>query len=159
MLTLIAAVAADGAIGRNGDLLWHLPGDLKHFKALTLGATVVMGRNTWLSLPRRPLPGRRNIVVSRTAGFTPEGAEVFPSLDVALDAAKDENVFLIGGGMLYGAALPMADALELTEIAAAAPDADTWFPAFDRSEWRLVAEEEHEEKGLVYRFVRYERGR
>lgn len=155
MKTIIAAVAADGAIGRNGELLWHLPEDLRHFKTLTLGSTVIMGRNTWQSLPRRPLPGRRNIVVSRMRDFKAEGAEVFESLDAAL--AASEKSFIIGGGMLYAEAMDKADALELTEIDAVADGADTWFPAIDANKWRKVSDESHEEKGLHYRFVRYER--
>lgn len=167
MITIIAAVAADGGIGRRGDLLWHIPADLKHFKKLTMGAPVVMGRNTWESLPKRPLPGRRNIVISRNPSYLAEGAEVYASLADALDSAAltasshpggEKEVFIIGGASIYAAALPMADALELTEIDATADDADTFFPEIDFSDWILVRSEPSDiEEKMRYCFRRYER--
>ena len=167
MITIIAAVAAHGGIGCRGNLLWHISADLRHFKAVTMGAPVVMGRNTWESLPRRPLPGRRNIVVSRTPGYEAPGADTFASVEEALASAAitarehpdgEKQVFVIGGGTLYARALPLADALELTRIDAVAGECDTWFPAIDFTQWRLVSSEPHEETdGLRYSFDRYER--
>ena len=118
-LSLIAGVARNGAIGRNNGLLWRLPEDMARFKALTLGHPVIMGRKTWDSLPAkfRPLPGRRNLVLSRDSGLQLEGAEVFGSLSDALAACVDApQVFVIGGAQIYAEALTMADRLELTEI-------------------------------------------
>lgn len=161
VITLIAGVASDGAIGRNNELLWRLPEDLAHFKALTLGHPVVMGRKTWDSLPERfrPLPGRRNIVLSRQAGLLLSGAEVLPSLDAALQACREApRVFVIGGAQIYAAALPLAQALELTEVEAVYPDADAHFPAWDRELFKQVSRESHTGgAGLNFHFTRYER--
>lgn len=138
-LNLIVAMAGNGAIGRGGDLLWHLRGDMRHFKELTMGHPVIMGRNTWLSLPKGALPGRRNIVLSRTPGFAPDGAEVAGSLEEALDMC-DEGVvpFIIGGAHVYAAALPWVTAMYLTLVDDAPEDADTFFPEFDRAEWNIA---------------------
>lgn len=137
-LTLIAAVARDGAVGRGGTMPWHLPSDLAHFKRVTLGAPVVMGRKTWDSLPARfrPLPGRTNVVVTRQTDWAASGALAAASLDAALAmlAAWDE-VFVIGGGELYCEALPLADRLVLTEVDVVVPDADTFFPAWNRADF------------------------
>ena len=159
MLTLIAAVARNGVIGKDNRLPWHLPADLRHFKALTSGHTVIMGRKTWESLPPnfRPLPGRRNIVVTRNAAFRAEGATVVNSLADAVAAAQDGEAFVIGGAELYAAALPLADRLQLTEIDADF-EGDTHFPAFDSREWRETAREAHlDESSFDYAFVTYER--
>ena len=158
-LTLIAAVAKNGVIGTDNRLPWHLPADLKHFKALTTGRTVIMGRKTWESLPElfRPLPGRQNIVVTRNAGYRAAGAVVATSLPAALAATTGEEAFVIGGAELYKAALSLARRLQLTEIDAAF-DGDTLFPAIDPREWREAAREAHrDEPGLRYAFVTYER--
>ena len=137
ILSLIAAVARNGVIGIDNRLPWRLPADLKHFKALTLGHTVIMGRKTWESLPARfrPLPGRRNIVVTRQPGYAAEGAETATSLDAALALAQDApRVFVIGGGELYALALPRAGELVLTEVQAAL-DGDVRFPPVDPAQW------------------------
>jgi dihydrofolate reductase len=158
-LTLIAAVARNGVIGKDNCLPWHLPADLKHFKALTTGHTVIMGRKTWESLPEkfRPLPGRQNIVVTRNAAYRAKGAVVVASLPAAVTAAQGEEAFVIGGAEMYAAALPLADRLQLTEIDAAF-DGDTLFPASDPRQWREAAREAHcDETGLDYAFVTYER--
>ena len=158
-LTLIAAVARNGVIGKDHRLPWHLPADLKHFKELTTGRAVIMGRKTWESLPEkfRPLPDRRNIVVTRNAGYRAEGAVVVTSLPAALATAQSDEPFVIGGAELYAAALPLADRLQLTEIDAAF-DGDTRFPALAPREWREAARETHrDEAGLGYAFVTYER--
>ena len=158
-LTLIAAIARNGVIGIGNRLPWHLPADLKHFKALTLGHTVIMGRKTWDSLPEkfRPLPGRRNIVVTRDANYRAVGATVAMSLPDALSATENDEAFIIGGAELYKAALPLADCLQLTEINADV-EGDTWFPAIDPNYWRETAREtHHDESGFDYAFVSYER--
>ena len=134
-LVLIAGVARNGAIGKDDALPWRLPEDLKHFKQHTLGWPVIMGRRTWESLPPafRPLPGRRNLVVTRQADWRAEGAEPAHSLDAALQRVGDsERAFVIGGAQLYAEALPRADELLLTEIDADF-EADAFFPAWDRS--------------------------
>ena len=156
-ITLVAAVARDGAIGRDNALLWRLPEDLARFKAITLGKPVVMGRKTWDSLPTRfrPLPGRRNIVVSRSATALP-GAEVFASLDAALAACPEPEVCVIGGGEIYALALQHADRLALTEVDIACPDADRHFPAWPRDQFTEAAREHHTGVGgLHFDFVDY----
>jgi dihydrofolate reductase len=158
LLTLIVARARNGVIGRDNALPWRLPEDLQHFKRTTLGAPIIMGRKTWDSLGR-PLPGRRNIVVSRNRGLTLEGAEVAASLEDAQRlCVGSEQVFLIGGAQLYAEALPSADRLIVTEIDADVPG-DAFFPAVDRSKWIEVARETHhsEANGFDYAFVTYER--
>ena len=158
-LTVIAAVARNGVIGRDNALPWHLPADLKRFKALTTGHAVIMGRKTWESLPEkfRPLPGRQNIVVTRNAGYAAAGATVVNSLADAVAAASGSEAFVIGGAELYAAALPHADRLELTEIDADYAG-DTWFPLRDPNEWRESAREAHADPaGPGYAFVSYER--
>jgi dihydrofolate reductase len=157
-ITLVAAVARDGAIGRDNALLWRIPEDMARFKALTIGKPVVMGRRTWDSIPTRfrPLPGRRNLVVSRSLRELP-GAQVFPSLDEALAAcASEPEVCVIGGGEIYGLALPRADRLALTEVDAAFPDADRHFPAWPRDRFIEAARSTHASAdGLRFDFVDY----
>jgi dihydrofolate reductase len=134
-ITLIAAVARNGVIGRDNALLWQLPEDLRHFRAVTTGHPVIMGRKTWQSLPARfrPLPGRRNIVVTRQPAWRAEGAEVVVSPDAALALLSSvPQAFVIGGAELYAAMLPLADELLLTEIDCDF-DGDAFFPAWDRS--------------------------
>jgi len=135
-LTLIAAIARNRAIGLEGRMPWHLPDELQHFKAATMGKPIVMGRRTWESIGR-PLPGRQNIVVSRNRQFQAAGCDVVVSIDGALDVARGEEVMVIGGGELYRIALPKAWRMLLT-LVDCEPGADTWFPDWDRSEWRLV---------------------
>jgi dihydrofolate reductase len=142
ILSLIAAVAANGVIGSGGKLPWHLPADLRRFQALTLGHPVIMGRRTWESIGK-PLPGRRNFVVSRRADFRAEGAEVAPSLDEAIARCPEaEEAFVIGGASLYRDALPRADRLYLTRVHADLPG-DVVFPEWDAAAWRLLTEEDH----------------
>ncbi len=134
-LVLIAAIARNRVIGRSGSLPWHLPEDMAHFRAATAGCPVIMGRKTWDSLPPRfrPLPGRRNIVVTRQTGWHADGAWVADRLAIAITLAGDApRAFVIGGAELYAAALPLADELLLTEIDAEV-DGDAFFPNFDRS--------------------------
>jgi dihydrofolate reductase len=149
---LVWAQAANGVIGRDGALPWHLPEDMAHFRELTRGATVIMGRRTWESLPERfrPLPGRRNVVLTRQQHI--EGADVFDSLEKAL-ANVEGDVWVMGGAAVYTAALPFADTVVVTEIQESF-EGDTYAPAVDRTpssttEWR------ESKTGLHYRVVRY----
>jgi len=153
---LVAAVAANGVIGRDGRLPWHLPEDLKHFKRLTLGHPVIMGRRTWESLGR-PLPSRDNIVVTRQAGYDAPGAAVASSLEAALALCAGESmVFVIGGQQLFAESLPIAAGLVLTEIDRDY-EGDTWFPQYDRSRWRETQRECHAAAdGTKFDFVLYE---
>lgn len=128
MIHIIVAVDNNRGIGRGGDMLFHLREDLKRFKALTMGHTLVMGRKTFDSLPKGALPGRRNIVISRNEAFSAPGAECAGSLEEALRMAGDAEVFVIGGGQIYAAALPLADEIELTKIHASGEAPDTYFP-------------------------------
>lgn len=160
--TLIAAVAANGIIGHNNALPWHLPEDLKHFKAVTLGHPVVMGRKTWESLGR-PLPDRENMVVTRDSTYAAPGATVHTSLDSALTQAAaapgGDEVFLIGGAELYRQALAhdLADRLMLTEVALM-PEGDAHFPAWERNQWVEISRQTHTSaNGIAYAFVTYTR--
>jgi dihydrofolate reductase len=155
---LVAAVASNGIIGVDGQLPWRLPEDLKHFKTLTLGHPVIMGRKTWESLGK-PLPGRDNIVVTRNAGYEAPGAAIATSLEAALALCAGEPVaFVIGGEKLFEESLPVAAGLALTEIHRDY-EGDTRFPAFDRSQWRATQREAHTAAadGLRFDFVLYER--
>lgn len=155
---LIAAVARNLAIGLDNQLLWRLPGDLKRFKALTMGHPILMGRKTFESLGR-PLPGRRNVVVSRNPNWQSAGAEVFASLEGALAACVGvEKVFVIGGAEIYRQALPLTDVLDLTEVNDA-PAGDVFFPERISGEWLEVSREAHEDaiSGIRYDFVEYRR--
>lgn len=153
-------MARNGVIGRDGELAWSHPADLKHFRQLTQGHAVLMGRKTWDSLPPRfrPLPGRRNLVVSRQTGLQLEGAEVHGSLPQALQAlAGAAQVFVIGGGELYAQALPLADALVLTEVDADLPG-DTFFPKLDPAAWHALPREEGDATAQPrFGFVTYRR--
>ena len=156
-VSIIVAVGANGVIGTDGQLPWRLPEDLKRFRALTMGHAMVMGRKTFDSIGR-PLPGRRSIVVSRQSALHIEGATVTPSLDAAIAAAGDDpEIFVIGGGEIYAASLPLADRLLVTEVDAS-PAGDTHFPTIDATAWREVSRERHAtDDGLAYAFVDYER--
>ena len=160
-LSLIAAVADNGAIGKDNDLLCHLPNDLKHFKALTLGHTVVMGRRTFESLPAGPLPRRRNVVLSSRPGQLPDTVSAYASLPEALaSAADEEELFIIGGATLYKAAIDDARQLYITEIHHDFPDADTFFPAIDPAVWEEVVREDFpadDRHAYPYSFVTYRR--
>jgi len=159
MITFIAALDRNRAIGRAGAMPWYLSDDLKRFKALTLGKPVLMGRKTALAIGR-PLPGRPNLVLTR-AGVAPfEGQTVVHSLDEAVARAGNGELMVIGGGEVYALALPHATRMHLTEIDTATPDADTFFPAFDPGEWREVARAHHPADArhpLAFDFVDYER--
>lgn len=143
-LSLIAALGENRVIGVDNSMPWHLPGDFKYFKATTLGKPIIMGRKTWDSLGR-PLPGRLNLVVSRQTNLALEGAEVFPSLEAAVERADAwarehgaDELMLIGGAQLYAQGLAQADRLYLTRVALS-PEGDAWFPALDENQWKLVS--------------------
>ena len=159
-LVLIAAVARNGAIGKDNGLLFQDPADQRHFRLATMGCPVVMGRKTWDSLPPRfrPLPGRRNVVVSRNAGFAAEGAQTAHSLDAALSLlAGEARVFVIGGAALYAMALPKADTLMLTEVHADLAG-ETFFPAWRRNDFDEVSRQPAvSAAGVQFDFVTYRR--
>jgi dihydrofolate reductase len=156
-LTLIAAVARNGAIGKNNQLLTHISEDLKFFRRNTIGSPILMGRKTWDSLGR-PLPGRRNIVITRNPDWRAEGAERAGSLAEAIALVDDTpKAFVIGGAEIFAQALPLADALLITEVDAEL-DADTFFPAWNRGAFTAQASEWHtSEEGLPYRWMTYTR--
>jgi dihydrofolate reductase len=159
-ISILAAVAHRGVIGRDGGVPWRLPEDMVRFRELTMGHPVVMGRRTWESLPDgfRPLPGRGNVVVTRNPDWTAQGADRVASFEDALELLEsDPTVFVIGGGEVYAAALPYADELLLTEIDADV-EGDTTFPAWDRAEFEETSREEHvAEDGTRFAFVSYRR--
>ena len=145
MISIIVAIAENYAIGKKGDLLCHMPADLKHFKTITSGHTVMMGERTFLSLPKHPLPNRRNIVLTDVKGKTFEGAETVYSLDeMEAKVRPDEEAFVIGGGMVYRQMMERADKLYITHIHHSWPDADTFFPEIDPTVWKLLSAERHE---------------
>ena len=160
-ISLICAVAENGAIGHNNRLLFHLRADLQRFKALTSGHTIIMGRNTFESLPKGALPNRRNIVLSRTVPTPWHNTEVFASLQAALEACTtDEKVFIIGGASVYAEALPLADHLYLTHVHANPEAADTYFPSWNHQDWLLLQEESHtadEQNEVPFTFADYVR--
>ena len=157
-ISIIAAVAKNRAIGFENKLIYWLPNDLKRFKALTTGHTIIMGRNTFESLPKGALPNRRNVVLSTTIRELP-GCDVFPTLDAALQSCRpDEDVFIIGGARVYEQAIGKADRLCLTEVDDTPAQADAFFP--DYSDWQAVNKEAHpkdERHEYEYAFVDYER--
>ncbi len=156
-ISIVVAVARDGAIGIRGGLPFHIREDLRHFKAVTLGHPVIMGRKTFESLPGGALPGRRNIVITSSAGYVAPGAETATSLSEALAMASDSGeVMIIGGGEIYRQALPLAHRLYLTDIDAPVPGADTFFPTFDRVAWTVADESPwltDERSGIPFRFA------
>ncbi|MBR5671229.1 MAG: dihydrofolate reductase, partial [Bacteroidales bacterium] len=184
-INIIVAVADDWAIGREGDMPWHISADMKFFKATTMGHSLVMGRRTWESIGSRPLPGRQNIVVSARlaaewaaaaekdcdcasaekedgtlVGVCPCGAVAVSSLEAAFEAASDTEIFVMGGGMIYRQAMDVADRLYVTHVHTTVPDADTYFPAIDPEVWALAERSnttQDERSGLKYEFRTYVR--
>ncbi len=156
-ISIIAAIGKNRELGKNNKLLWHIPGDLPHFKKLTLGHPIIMGRKTFESIGR-PLPNRTNIVVTRDSSYEVEGVVVVHSIEKAIEEAKKkdkEEIFVIGGGQIYEQALPFADRLYLTIVDAQA-EADTYFP--DYSEFKkIISEEKNESEGLKYTFLELEK--
>lgn len=158
MISIVVAHARNRVIGRDGALPWRLPSDMRRFRELTTGHTVVMGRRTFESLPDafRPLPERRNLVLSSDPSYGPPGTEVFPSLEAAL-AACEGDCFVVGGGATYADALPLCERVYATEVEAE-PEGDAFFPAIDPGQWRCVERGERlMENGLGFTFKIYER--
>ena len=145
MITLIAAADEHNALGKGSDLLWHLPEDFKHFKRLTTGHCIIMGRKTFETFPK-PLPNRTHIVITRQKDYTKEGIIVVNSLEEAIEKALalDPTPYVIGGGEIYAQALPLADVIELTRVDHIFPEADVFFPEFNTEEWELVSSEPFE---------------
>ena len=160
-ISIIVAIARNRGIGFENKLLYWLPDDLKRFKALTTGNTIIMGRKTFESLPKGALPNRRNIVLSRQEGVTFPGAECFPSLDAALAHCNEsEEVFIIGGASVYREAMTRANQLYITFIDDASKETDTFFPEIKEEEWKETGREDHQtdEKHLYpYSFINYSR--
>lgn len=150
MLSIIVAVAQEGVIGRNNDLIWHISEDLRHFKAVTSGHPIIMGRKTYESLGR-PLPNRTNVVITRRSDLDAEGCTVVGSLEEAIKLfPTTEEVFIIGGGQIYAQAMPLADRFYLTEVEAPF-EGDTFFPEWDRAEWEVI-EEQRFERGEKFEY-------
>jgi dihydrofolate reductase len=158
MLTLIAAMGKNRAIGLAGRMPWHLPAELQHFKQATMGKAIVMGRKTWQAIGR-PLPGRQNIVVSRNPDFQAEGVELAGSLEDAVRISESDEVMVIGGGQLYALGLPLAQRMILTLIDIES-EADTWFPEWDEQQWSQISEKHFPIDGnnkLAYRIIEFSR--
>ena len=158
-ITLVAAVAQNRVIGRDNQMIWHIPEDFAFFKRFTSGKPVLMGRKTWDSLPRKPLPNRRNIVVSRQAGWQAEGAEVFADVQAALSACADApEIIVMGGEQIYAQPLVLATDLRLTEVALR-PEGDAFFPEFSVGDWQEVSRERcvSEKGGTAFDLVHYQR--
>lgn len=155
-ISIIAAVGRNYELGRNNDLIWHFHKDMVFFRETTTGSTVLMGRKTFESLPKA-LPKRRNIVITSDKNYIAEGAEVCHSVDDALELCKNDNVFVIGGGKIYQQFIDMADSLYLTEIEDECPDADTYFPKFDKSDYSREVLAEHEENGIKFSHILYKK--
>ncbi len=166
-IALVAAVAENGVIGREGGLPWRLSTDMKRFKATTMGKPIVMGRKTWESFPKRPLPGRPNVIVTRDASFRADGADVVHSLGDAITLAAvrarctpgADEVCIVGGGEIYTQAIDIADRLYITHVLAS-PDGDTRFPPIDPAAWEVVTSQDHpagEKDTHPTRFVVYRR--
>ncbi len=159
-ISIIVAIAKNNAIGKDNDLIWHISDDLKRFKALTSGHTVIMGRNTWNSLPRRPLPKRRNIVLTHDVTFAEEGAEVAHSLQQVLEMVRDEEeAFIMGGAAVYRQFLPFVNHIYVTWVWQDF-DADVYFPVIDMSVFAKVSESEvfvDAESGLRFSYADYQR--
>lgn len=162
MITIIVAIAENSAIGLNNQLLYNLPNDMRRFRQITTGHTVLMGRKTFLSLPSGPLKNRRNIVLSR-CGKPIAGVDVFSSLQSALDScSSEEKVFIIGGAEIYSQTFPIADYLEITLIHDTPLKADTFFPYISKEEWRIIKKEtiqKDEKHSFAYTFITYQRVR
>ncbi|MEP6826472.1 MAG: dihydrofolate reductase [Aestuariivirga sp.] len=159
-IALVYAVSRNGVIGKDGGLPWHVPSDLKHFKAVTLGKPVVMGRKTWESLPKKPLPGRQNIVVTRKPDYSADGADVVNSIeDAIISAGAVSEVCVIGGAELFKEILPRADRIYLTRILADV-SGDTFLPELSRNEWKQVERAPHakgEKDSAAFETFTYER--
>ena len=159
VVTLIAAAAENNELGKDKDLVWHLPDDFKRFKHLTTGHHIIMGRKTFETFPKL-LPNRTHVVITRKENYAPEGAIVVHSVEEALEVSKDDpQPFVIGGGEIYKLSLPKADRIELTRVHGSF-DADTFFPEFDEDKWKLVSSEFHpkdEKHNYSFTYLTYDR--
>ena len=161
MLSIIVAISENNAIGQKGGLLCHLPADLKHFKEITSGHPVLMGERTYFSLPKHPLPNRRNIVLTDNPQFAAEGVEVVHSIPEAMQLINEDSTaefFIIGGGMVYRQFFPLADKLYITRIHHTWTDADTFFPEINNNEWRAIKQEycaSDDKNPYDYTFIEY----
>ncbi len=153
-IEMIAAVGKNLELGKNNELIWHFKEDMQFFKKTTTGSTVIMGRKTFESLPKT-LPNRRNIVISSNSDYRAEGAEVVGSIEKAIQLAGEDKCFIIGGESIYKTFLPYADSIYLTEIEAVCPDADAYFPEFDKSEYSKEVLGTSSDKGITFSFVKY----
>lgn len=143
MIILVAAVAKNWAIGKNNAMLWHLPNDFKHFKNITSGNIILMGRKTFESLPG-VLPNRKHLIITKQLNYNvPNNCEIYPTIESALDKYKDQNIYIIGGGEIYKQTLPIANKLELTIVDEYFEDADAYFPKIDWNYWEILYKEEH----------------
>jgi len=160
MISIIAAVSEDFGIGKNNDLLWNIPEDLRRFKKLTWGKTVIMGRITWESLPGKPLPGRKNIVITDVQGETIPDAVTAYSIGDALGKCKEEeDIFIIGGGSIYRQFMPLADRLYITHVHKSVP-ADIYFPEIDPDKWEIIEKDDsgaNKIDSVPYTYIIYER--
>ena len=160
MISLVYAISRNGVIGKDGGLPWHVPSDLKHFKAVTMGKPVIMGRKTWESLPRKPLPGRKNIVVTRKAGYIAEGAEVVSTIvDAVAQAGSAPEICVIGGAELFKAFIPQADHIYLTRILADVVG-DTFMREFSATDWVEIERMAHakgEKDSAAFETIRFKR--
>ncbi|MFC2112417.1 dihydrofolate reductase [Bacteroidota bacterium] len=153
MISIIVAIAENYAIGRNNELLWHIPGDMKRFKRITVGHKIIMGKLTYESLPYRPLKDRTNIVISDIPGDTYEGAVMAYSIEEAMQhCSPDEECFVIGGGMVYRQFMPLADKLYITWVHKKF-EADTFYPEIDPGTWEEIEREEGEDGGLDFNYT------
>ncbi len=155
-VSIIAAVGRNLELGRGNDLIWHFKEDMKFFKETTMGSSVIMGRKTFESLPKA-LPGRKNIVITNNNSYSAEGAVTVHSVDEALKSADSQEVFVIGGGKIYEQLLPVADKLYLTEIEAECPDADTYFPSFNKEEYTREVIASYQADGISFSHICYTR--
>jgi len=162
MISIIVAVSDDWGIGRDNDLLWHIPEDLKRFKRLTMGKCIIMGKKTWESLPKKPLPGRKNIVITDIPSECIDCSVTAYSIEDAINKCdKNEEAFVIGGGSIYRQFMNIADRLYITHVHRKAP-ADVWFPKIDLRKWRIIEREEfvsEDNYRIPYSYVIYERKR
>ncbi len=160
MISIIVAVSDDLGIGKDNELLWRIPEDLKRFKKLTMGKTIIMGKKTWESLPKKPLPGRKNIVLTDITGEIIDNAVTAYSIEDALGKCeKDEEIFVIGGGSIYRQFMPVANSLYITHVHKKAP-ADVFFPEIDKRYWKVIEKTEYvseDENRIPYSYVIYER--
>ncbi len=164
IISMIVAVAENGVIGKNNDLAWHLPDDMRYFKETTKGKPVIMGRKNWESIPHKwqPLPGRKNIIITRRDDYVAKGATIVHSLEKAVEEAKKdehEEIFIIGGGEIYAMGLEIADRMYITEIQGS-PSGDTYFPEWDKSQWDETSRVHHtqdEKHAFAFDYVVYDR--